>query len=505
MVTFNSRDFLSAAIKVCILPVLFVFHYIQAYFPFLTFSQVAGFIAIHLAVALILLWLFYFLYRQWEKAALAALLFLGVYFFFSAFHDFIKGVMGEEMLITRYRFLLPVIGIGLTLFVVLLMRSRKISRQFVGYVFTVFLIFILMDFGLIVYKLINPLSSGRITLTEKIDTSPVQCDTCQKPDVYLIIFDEYTSTRVLRENYSYDNSSFDDFFKDQGFNVLARSKGNYYWTVFCLPAMLNMSYLEAVDRKKMKYEDFMSATNLIKHSRVVELFRNQGYKFVNISPFDFVGQKGIMPYAYEEDPVKAMYAHTFFRTVRKDLGWKYIKPDTDTMAMSKFNCKVLEGIENISKTLKEVANTRSEQPRFVYGHIFMPHWPFSFDSTGRRRSVMEMAHDTSTQLQVSAYLNYLGYVNGRLKDLITAVKKGSQGKSVIIAMGDHGYRPESNEQAEPFYFGNFNAVYLPDGMKNKYYDSISGVNQFRVLANSLFDLNMPMAVDSICNWQSAKD
>jgi hypothetical protein len=70
-------------------------------------------------------------------------------------------------------------------------------------------------------------------------------------------------------------------------------------------------------------------------------------------------------------------------------------------------------------------------------------------------------------------------------------------------MGDHGLRVEDVNHSKPFYFNNFNAVYLPHPYKmDSFYDNISGVNQFRALLNELFYFNIPYARDSICELRN---
>jgi len=62
-------------------------------------------------------------------------------------------------------------------------------------------------------------------------------------------------------------------------------------------------------------------------------------------------------------------------------------------------------------------------------------------------------------------------------------------------MGDHGFR---YDQSIPRHsrFKIQNAVYLPDQNYSQLYDSISAVNQFRVVANTLFKQNLPLLNDS---------
>ncbi|HEU0110529.1 MAG TPA: hypothetical protein VFQ73_06605, partial [Flavisolibacter sp.] len=72
------------------------------------------------------------------------------------------------------------------------------------------------------------------------------------------------------------------------------------------------------------------------------------------------------------------------------------------------------------------------------------------------------------------------------------IKKATQGKAIIMLLSDHGYRYASNAEN---YYSNLAAIYRPDGVYGSYYDSISNVNQFRVLFNQYFHQNFEILPD----------
>ena len=63
-------------------------------------------------------------------------------------------------------------------------------------------------------------------------------------------------------------------------------------------------------------------------------------------------------------------------------------------------------------------------------------------------------------------------------------------------MGDHGNRDITKEAFPIRHFQNLNAVYYPDNDYKMLYDSISGVNQFRVVLNKLLQQKLPVLKDS---------
>jgi hypothetical protein len=96
---------------------------------------------------------------------------------------------------------------------------------------------------------------------------------------------------------------------------------------------------------------------------------------------------------------------------------------------------------------------------------------------------------------VNAYLEYLQYSNTQIRSLIDTIQANTAGKAVIILMGDHGFRQRMSENM-PRNFQAMNAVYLPEKNYHLLYDSISGVNQFRVLFNIIFQQSFPLLKDS---------
>jgi hypothetical protein len=59
------------------------------------------------------------------------------------------------------------------------------------------------------------------------------------------------------------------------------------------------------------------------------------------------------------------------------------------------------------------------------------------------------------------------------------------------------YLPNADDRLPASVFYNQNAVYYPDGDYSALYDSISGVNQFRVVLNKMFGQKLPLLRDSV--------
>ncbi len=94
----------------------------------------------------------------------------------------------------------------------------------------------------------------------------------------------------------------------------------------------------------------------------------------------------------------------------------------------------------------------------------------------------------------AAYLEYVTYTNSKIRELITIIQKNNP-EAVIILLSDHGFREKGSTRYDHF-FQNLNAVYYADKDYSGLYDSITSVNQFRVVINKLFHGSLPLLKDS---------
>ena len=126
----------------------------------------------------------------------------------------------------------------------------------------------------------------------------------------------------------------------------------------------------------------------------------------------------------------------------------------------------------------------------------MPHSPYLFDSLGRlnRYNYYDQSFNgvLPRERLKHDYLQYLVYSNTVFSGLVDEIMEKTQRKAIVIIMSDHGFRTLKNSS-----FRNFNAVYLPSGNYSQYYDSVSNVNQFRIIFNSLSDQKLPLLKDSM--------
>jgi hypothetical protein len=159
-----------------------------------------------------------------------------------------------------------------------------------------------------------------------------------------------------------------------------------------------------------------------------------------------------------------------------------------------FNKKLAAIYENQMQHALASAGKRS--PSFTYLHLLMPHKPYIFDSTGKMTDTYKAVKGNKTAGIDDLYLQYLVYTNKRIMKYLDQLLAATQGKAVIMLMSDHGNRDANSMRGKYFGFTNFNAVYLPNRDYHLWYDSVTNVNQFPLLFNTLFGQQIPLKKDS---------
>ncbi|HVG40762.1 MAG TPA: hypothetical protein VM888_04045, partial [Chitinophagaceae bacterium] len=220
-----------------LLPLFFVFHGYVAHYHFVPLLDALLLILFYLFISLSLWVLFYFILRSWRKAAIFTLIILSFHFFFGSLHDGLKYAFGSSF-ITRYTFLLPVCFLVLVFLFIYVRKSSASFFKLTCYINSLLLLLLIWDAVVLIQKN-NTASIQTTTLSAGIS----KCDTCTKPDIFLIIADEYAGHQELKEIFKFDNTPFENELKSRGFHIINNARSNYNGTPFSVASTLNMSYL----------------------------------------------------------------------------------------------------------------------------------------------------------------------------------------------------------------------------------------------------------------------
>ena len=474
------------------LPLIVIFFVLHGYLEhhrIVLIQDAVRLCAVYLLVASALFFLFYWLFhKQKSKAALFSFSLLFFNFFFGALHDGIK-TSGIPW-IHKYSVLLPIV---LAAFILLFIYLRRTKIQFsrgIAFLNICLTVLILLDAVLLLGRLIN-----RSRITEPLANSLAVCVECPKPDIYLIVADSYPGNLELKEKMNFDNIEFLESLRSRGFYIADSSTGNYNMTTACIAALLNMSYVPGIagtpDQKK---RDLEKGYDVIRNGSVPSFLRAHGYKIFNHSIFDLKHSPAFTEPTFLPRRVSNITSQTFVNRLLTNLGFHLIE-DLNLEFIHRYvkesdyrnNQKIL------SKT-RNVIGIDSKVPQFVYAHFVMPHYPYYFDSMGKKLPLKLLSETYITNTE--SFISYLKYANKILISLIDDILRRSKQPPIIILMGDHGFREFPIQVENKYHFMNLLSVYYPSKDYSSLYPSISNVNLFRVLFNDYFRQKLPILKDS---------
>jgi hypothetical protein len=478
-----------------LLPVFFVLHGVNENFGYINVPDCLLLMVTYTGASALIYFVLLPFFRNYVKAALMASYLMAFYCFFGAVHDFFKD---HSEYLHRYTILIPaflLIGLSVLLY---LKKTKAPLIKLSLFINTLLLIYLAVDGGGIIWKLLFPPPNKLAVYSFAKNNAYSICRDCVKPDIYFLLFDEYASSLSLKQKFNYDNSDLDSFLIQSGFHIQKNSRSNYNFTPFSMSSILNMSYLHGFfNPQACTADDYAYCNNLIKDNEVIKFLSYQGYDIGNYSVFDLAGNPSKVEQSFLPLKTKLITDRTLFGYVKKDIGWmlytgkweiKWLTENTFFQQVTN-NERLIAGIERESAT-------KIKHPRFIYGHIYLPHPPFFFDRNGHLKDKATIYRESVSNKVPQAYLDYLPYTNSKIKELLSTIQHNSNDSAVIIFMGDHGFRDQTNDPNPFYFFQNQNAVYFPDKDYHLFYDSISNVNMFRVTFDKLFKQNIPLLKDS---------
>lgn len=477
------RDAIQKTYFLLLLPVFFVLHGYMQNYPAVPAPDAFRLGTVYFFVTLVFTTFSYFFFRSWKKAALFIAYMMGLQFFFGLFHDTMKTVF-PGMIFSRYSFILPLLFITTVMIVVFLLKSKREFTRTINYLNITLAVLIIVDSALL----------GAKVPSKSADASPSQlyaCDSCKKPNIYLLLLDEYAGRETLKDLFSFDNSAFEKELQSRGFHVFDKTKSNYNYTPFSMASLFSMDYLPLVTDKSNNIENQTLCQQLINNNNLVRTLKSFGYDFVNVSMFHFADE----PNDYDKNNFystrdKLINAHTLTARLKKDLWFHFITTYRFDWAIENFEYLLqLQLVEQVKATTK--ASKEKKGNRFVYTHFIMPHYPYLYDKDGRPQPLEKALNGGREE-----YLGFLQYGNKLCLELIDNILKNDRSDPIILVMSDHGFTKYGAGIDPSYNFKNMVNIRMPENSGRDMPDSISNVNVFRMLLNRQFNQKWPMLKDS---------
>lgn len=471
-----------------LLPLFFFLHGLIEYYNPVLISDVFILTLFYCAAGIIIAGFFWQLFKDFQKASLTAFLVLAVNFFFGSAFEFLKRSIGTSFF-TKYSVLLSVIFILLIILIVSIKRSKQRFLKTAMYLNLLFFILIVIDIVSLTGKIATNNKPHVTDLSDELGHN--KCDTCPRPDIYMIIADEYAGKQELQDIFSFNDSSFESALQQHGFNVLQDPSSNYNATVYSMASLLNMDYISGLNKQSVvNHGDMLLCKSLIRKNNFTGFLRTMGYNIYDYSFFDLENEKKVVRnYFFPTNRALLTYQTLAYQLVFH-LGPRFVsqKQILDIKINDLYNNRKIDSLCRLA------AIQKNENPKFVYAHFNLPHHPFFFDSKGRETPTSKLTDAYS--MNKDAYIEYLQYANQKFLSLIEFIQRNSKTPPVIILVSDHGYRQLPRNTNKKYYFMNFGAISFPTGNYNAFYKGISNVNLLRVTLNSLFNQRLPLLKDS---------
>lgn len=468
-----------------LLPLFFFLHILNENFAPVLFKDCLLLIVAGIATSLCLYGLFFLLYKNSRKAALLSFFIIAFILFFGSLYDFAEAAFGRIFLL-KYTVIIPAFLLASLLIAVYLKRTKHQLLRAVFYLNTLFLLLTVWELFIAGNKALNLQPVHTADIAPQLQS----CDTCSKPDVYLIVADEYAGAQELKDLFSFDNSPFEQQLESRGFHITHNTFSNYNSTVYSMSSSLNMGYLESLKTTVISHKDMYSCMELFRKNQFTAFLQRSGYDVTNYSFFDLADKEKLVNIPFFPKKRDIFLAQTLIGHIRQHLGFHFATDEKieQIKKVHFINNNIIDS--NFAVNLKQ----RKQNPALVYTHLAMPHNPYFYDSTGAK--VPDSLIVDAQKFNKEAYIQYLVYANKQFLRLIDNILANSAKPPVIVLMSDHGFRQFNEPPDKKYYFMTLNAVYLPNKNYTGFYNGMSNVNLFRTVLNAQFGQQLPMLKDS---------
>ncbi len=402
----------------------------------------------------------------------------------------------------RHSILLPVVVVVTGIITILLFRTKNISISITHFLNIFGSIACLIPVIMVLPSII------RTELSKPEHTSrPMTSQAVTKyPDIYYIILDGYGRADFLQKDFDFNNSQFVDRLTGMGFQLPACSQSNYSVTRMSLTSSLNMEYLPPLLASNgIPWNDDINKSqviDLLDHNLVRRELESLGYKTYGFETgYRFTEWKD---------------ADVFLSNRRDLLAFeKYLteKPDNfESLLIQSTGLRVLMDIQNplgqklnaLTKENEKLTHYNqimytlaqlpvlppSDNPRFVFAHIVIPHYPYIVSPDGE---LIYANVDADP-----GYINQIKFLNSRIPAILEKIISDSKVPPVIILQGDHSFKkfgPDDVKILNAYYLGGRQGISIDRG--------ITPVNTFRLIMNVYFGKNEKILPDE--SFYSAED
>lgn len=433
------------------------------------FSEAVSPLFIFIAVGVILFTTVFFFIKCVSKAAIITNSFMLVLLNYSLLENGINKIFPD----LRYWHVLPIFLF--ILFHIAWFIYKKLDKEIAN--ITV-LVLCIVFCGLILFNgataaptIINKISNEKQAKEQKnITTHPVE-DNKDMPNIYFLIFDEYSSIDFMKKYYNYDNSAFTDYLEEIGFNVSYTSHNDSIETATITANLVNLEYLVTSKMSILEKDKYRKNNYLFKY------IEGKGYRITGVGNMEPYGIENAAS-KYVDLSTKTIDGKTIVDIIFMNTA---IHPFYKIPSYKNAEQKIINSLQYLKNPNNFTSNS------FTICHILCPHEPFLFDKNGYTYD-----NPGANWKDQKYYLEQYIFITNQIIKIVESIVN-SDPESCIIIQSDHSARANSDPDLFMKLFTHkdmsniFNAVYF---RKEKIdIEGLSGVNTLRKVFNRIFEDN----------------
>lgn len=480
-----------------LLPLFYTLHIYNDYFGIFNIGIILKYLAYYLVLSLVIFFITFLFFKNSTKAAIWTVVFLTVFFFWGAAHDFLKNLRLPSFLVS-YSFLGSFVLILFIYFTLRLKKGKAPLRAHRFFIYLLSLLFILEAGITLFYIFTNQVKkTDPAGNNQPLNLNLAISDKTQMPDIFFMVFDEYTSSKALKKYYQFDNGRLDSSLLNAGFFISTNSQSNYNSTPLSIGSAFNMQYFnKPVEKKPNNTLSLLQGAYSLKQSLLPRLLEKNGYAIINYGLCDIKNHPISVKPVFVEYENKILYLETLWGRIQRDILWNLMTRLPHYSKVRPADKNYIERNKNNYTNFLRELDKENNTPKFVFGHVLIPRRPAYLDRNGQPR--MMSNEDFTDENHDKLYLEQLIYANTWIDSLVKAATTTPRTRPlVLIIEGDHGNRYAAwGRSIREKQFMNLNTYYFSDKNYSMLYDSISPVNSFRVVLNKYFQAGLPLLIDS---------
>lgn len=425
-----------------------------------TFPSLCVYITMGLCIGALFLW-----YTKRPAVTLILVLISGIFFSnFKAAEDIIYSIFP---FVKYWHFLIAsVVLLGHMAYF-----AKRIPRELDEYIMSIGAIFIVVLCGInMIPAIVKNVSQASQNTSEDI---AITSQNVSAPNVYYFILDEYSSLYVMNKYYNFENTEFENFLKDNDFEINYTGKNESYETNTVTTNYMNLEYcandaMSVYDRQTLRYQ-----------GKLTTLLKNYGYEIIGCGNSDFLGIDSIHKQS-EAATGTTIDGLSFTQIVLKQsVLYPFITENSDA------DISLIRNTFSYFKNAEKNLSNYHENTAFIT-YLKTPHQPFYFKEDGSINDFVDFNNWDDKQF----YLGQYKYVTNEMMDCLEAILKNDP-TGIIIVQSDHGARTNIpiEDKVRPFQTVRF---------PTHQYESIeglSGVNVLRRVFGELLGIDLPILED----------